>query len=214
MNPERWRQLRELFDAALDMDAQGRAVFLDNACSSDPSLRKEVEALLDRHDPDSFLEKPAYQAVPELFESETGTTLIGARLGPYEVTSEIGKGGMGIVYLARDTRLDRPVAIKMLAPRYISDSQQRERLRREARAAARLSHQGIATVYSLEELDDKLYIVSEYVRGRTLRQIMESGALPFPQVLDIAIQIASALAAAHEQRIVHPRPQSGGIISV
>jgi len=203
VNPDRWQQLRALFDEALDMDASRRAAFLDNACASDPALRKEVETLLDRHASDAFLERPAYQEVPELFESETGDTLIGTRLGSYEVTGKIGKGGMGIVYLARDTRLDRPVAIKMLAPRYTSDPQQRERLRREARAAARLSHQGIATVYSLEELDDQLYIVSEYVRGHTLRQIMEGGALPFPKVLDIAIQIARALAAAHEQKIVH-----------
>jgi serine/threonine protein kinase len=203
MNPERWQLLRKLFEAALDKDESGRAAFLDEACRSDPSLRREVEALLDSHGRDSFLEKPAYEAVPELFESESADLLIGKQLGPYKITKNIGRGGMGIVYLAMDTRLDRPVAIKMLAPQYTSDSQQRARLRREARAAARLAHQGIATVYSLEEFDDILYIVSEYVRGRTLRQIIVGEQLPFPQLLDVAIQIARALTAAHEQGIVH-----------
>jgi serine/threonine protein kinase len=110
---------------------------------------------------------------------------------------------MGIVYLAHDTRLDRPVAIKMLAPKYTRDAQQRERLKREARAAARLSHADIATVYSLEEFDDSVCIVSEYVQGLTLRQSMSQGKLPFDQVLDIAIQTARGLMAAHEEGIVH-----------
>jgi serine/threonine protein kinase len=203
VNPERWQLLKEIFDAALDKDASERHAFLDEACRSDPELRKEVEALLKSHGNDSFLEKPAYAAVPELFESETGDALIGSQLGAYVITRKIGHGGMGIVYLARDTKLDRPVALKMLAPRYTRDSQQRERLKREARAAARLSHPGIATIYSLEEFGDDLCMVSEYVPGSTLHQVLSGGPLPFSQVLDVAIQIAGALAAAHEQGIVH-----------
>jgi len=110
---------------------------------------------------------------------------------------------MGIVYLARDTRLDRPVAIKMLTPRYTSDPEQRERLRREARAAARLSHPGIATVYSLEEFGDRLYIVSEYISGYTLHQLMADGPIPISLLLDVAVQACQALVAAHEQGVVH-----------
>ncbi len=151
----------------------------------------------------SFLDKPAREAVPELFENETAETLIGSQLGPYTVRGEIGRGGMGVVYLAHDTRLDRPVAIKMLAPQYTRDAQQRERLKREARAAARLSHPGIATVYSLDEFDDSVCIVTEYVQGLTLRQIMSRGQLTFVQVLDISIQIARGLLAAHAEGIVH-----------
>jgi eukaryotic-like serine/threonine-protein kinase len=203
MNPERWQLLKEIFEAACDEKPSERTAFLDDACRPDPSLRKEVEALLSSPARDSFLEKPAYEAVPELFESETDDTMIGRQLGPYAVAGKIGRGGMGIVYLARDTRLDRPVAIKMLTPRYTSDRQQRERLKREARAAARLAHPGIATVYSLEEFNDSVCIVSEYVQGPTLQQIMSGTPLPFPQILDLAIQIARALAAAHEQGIVH-----------
>ena len=203
MNPERWQRIKELFEAAIDKDASSRAAFLVEACPADPDLRKEVEALLENQEEDSFLEKPVYAVAPELFDSEIGDAIVGRKLGPYEVTATIGRGGMGVVYLARDTRLDRLVAIKMLAPKYTSDAQQRERLRREARAAAKLSHPGIATVYSLEEQDDSVYMVSEYVQGLTLHQIMAQERLTFPQVLDIAIQIARAVAVAHEQGIVH-----------
>jgi len=203
VNPERWEQLKKIFEAALEKDASGRAAFLDEVCRSDQNLRKEVQVLLDSYGDDSFLEKPAYEAVPDLFQSEAGDTLVGKRIGAYEITGKIGHGGMGIVYLARDTRLDRPVAIKMLAPKYTGNPQFRERLRREARAAARLSHPGIATVYSFEESGDALYIVSEYVQGSPLSKLIENGPVPIPQLIDIAIQISRALAAAHEEGIVH-----------
>lgn len=203
MNPERWQQLKRLFEEALEKDVGARAAFLDEACQSDQNLRKEVQVLLDGYGEDSFLEKPAFELAPDLFQSEADDTLIGTRLGAYEITRKIGHGGMGVVYLARDNRLDRPVAIKMLAPRYTSNSHFRERLKREARAAAKLSHPGIATVYSLEELGDALYIVSEYISGPTLLKLIENGPVPVPQLLDIATQTSKALAAAHEQGIVH-----------
>ncbi len=203
MDPERYQMLKKIFDAVLEKNPSDRAAFLDRACGGDPSLRKEVESLLETMDQDSFLEKPAFEALPDLFESKADDALIGKKLGPYSVTGKIGRGGMGIVYLARDTRLDRPVAIKMLAPSYTGNAQQRERLKREARAAARLTHPGIATVYSLEEFDDSVCIISEYVHGSTLRQIMSDEPLPYAQILDITAQIARGLAAAHEQGVVH-----------
>jgi tRNA A-37 threonylcarbamoyl transferase component Bud32 len=203
VNPERWKRLKEIFEKALEKDADSRPAFLEETCREDSSLKAEVEALLQNHAQDSFLEKPLYEAVPELFESHATSMLIGSNLGPYAIFSKIGRGGMGIVYLGRDTRLDRPVAIKMLAPKYTSDPQQRERLRREARAAAKLSHSGIATVYSLEEFENTLYIVSEYVAGDTLLQLTSEGPLPIPMLLDTAVQIARALKAAHEEGIVH-----------
>ncbi len=203
MNPERWQLLKRLFESAIEKDAGSRAAFLDEACQSDPELRKEVQVLLESYGADSFLEKPVYAAVPELFQSESGGSMIGQRIGGYEITGKVGQGGMGIVYMARDNRLDRLVAIKMLAPKYTSDPQFRERLRREARAAARLSHPGIATVYSLEELEDAFFIVSEYVQGSTLLKLAQSGPVPMHQLIDIAIQITRALAAAHAQGIIH-----------
>jgi eukaryotic-like serine/threonine-protein kinase len=203
LDPERWRQLKRLFESAMEKDAAARSAYLDDACKPDPSLRKEIQVLLDNYGADSFLEKPAYAAAPELFQSEAGDSMVGQRLGAYEITRKLGQGGMGVVYLARDCRLDRPVAIKMLAPKYTSDPQFGERLRREARAVARLSHSGIAAVYSLEESGDSFYIVSEYVQGHTLFKLIENGPTPVMQLIDIAIQIARALAAAHEQGIIH-----------
>lgn len=204
MNPERWERLKTIFEAVLEQDPPRRAAFLEDACGTDSALRNEVEALLAAcQDGDSFLERPAHEAVAELFESEAGETLVGKRLGPYSISGRLGQGAMGVVYLARDTRLDRTVAIKALPPLYTRDSQYRERLRREARAAARLSHPGIATVYALEEFDDDLYIVSEYVPGRTLLAELDRGPLSLPLLLDVAVQIAHALAAAHERGIVH-----------
>jgi serine/threonine protein kinase len=203
VNPDRWQRLKELFEAVVDKDDAGRAAFLGEACGDDPGLRKEVEALLNSQGSDNFLEKPAYEIAPELFENEMEDELVGKTLGTYEISGTIGRGGMGVVYLARDTKLERPVALKMLAPKYTRDEQQRERLRREARAAAMLSHPGIATVYSLDECDEGLFMVSEYVRGQTLHQIMAGGPMSFPSLLDIAIQIAGALAAAHDLGIVH-----------
>jgi eukaryotic-like serine/threonine-protein kinase len=203
VNPERWQQLKRLFESALEKEPALRTGYLDEACRSDQSLRREVQVLLDSYEGGSFLEKPAYEAVPELFRSEAEDMPPGTLLGTYEISGKIGHGGMGIVYLARDTRLDRPVAIKMLIPRYTSNPHFRERLKREARAAARLSHPGIATVYALEEFGDALYIVYEYVPGHTLLKTIEGGPLPARQLIDTAIQIAGALAEAHERGIVH-----------
>lgn len=129
MNPDRWKRFRAIFEEALDKEPGERTAFLDDSCRADPSLRKEVEALLATYTRGSFLEKPAREAVPELFEGETAEARINSQLGPYTIHSEIGRGGMGVVYLAQDTRLDRPVAIKMLAPQYTGNVQQRERLK-------------------------------------------------------------------------------------
>ena len=203
MNPERWQRLKDIFEEVVEMEIPRRAVFLEEACHDDAALKSEVEALLDRHDNDSFLEKPASKVFSDLFVEEMESIPAGKRLGPYTVTERIGRGGMGIVYRAHDNRLDRPVAIKMLSRDFVKDPQQRERLRREARAAARLSHPGIATVYSLEESGEDLYIISEYVSGRTLRQAMTGAPLSFETLMDIALQMVRALAGAHEHGIVH-----------
>ena len=124
----------------------------------------------------------------------------GDAIGSYVIEREIGRGGMGHVYLAGDRDLGRKVAIKALAPRLVRDETQRERLRREARAAAALTHPGICTIYKLEEKDGDLFIVSEYVEGRTLRDEMSGGQKPdAARVLDTARQLAAALASAHER---------------
>ena len=127
----------------------------------------------------------------------------GRRFGPYRIARKLGEGGMGVVHLAEDTRLGRLVAVKALPPRFTGDERRRRRLRREARAAASLTHPGIATVYALEEFDGALCIVSEYVPGETLRQELAAGPLPPADLLDTAIAIARALAAAHEGNVLH-----------
>ena len=203
MNPERWQRLKELFQAALERDPASRTAFLDKACAGDARLREEVRSLLSGHQEDSFLERPVYQEAAELFEDTSGESLVGHHLGPYLLSKKLGEGGMGIVYLAEDTRLGRPVAIKALAPEYTSNEQHRQRLRREAQAAATLSHPGIATVYALEEFGEHLYIVSEYVPGETLRNELTRRPIPPAVLLQIGVQLAGALLAAHEHGVIH-----------
>ena len=152
--------------------------------------------------PTSSSRRPT-RSPPDLFVDDAGPSLAGTRVGPYLVRQEIGRGGMGVVYLADDTRLSRRVALKAIAPGFQADSGRRERLRQEARAAAALSHPGIATVYAIEEIDDELYLACEYVAGPTLRALIESGPVPAVLVLDLATQLARALAAAHAQGVVH-----------
>jgi eukaryotic-like serine/threonine-protein kinase len=164
-----------------------------------------VRALLRSHDTSAgFLEQPAWAVDPELLrEPSTEHALSGRRIGSYLVREEVGRGGMGVVYAAEDARLGRTVALKMLPPAYSRDPIARERLSREARAAAALSHPGIATVYALEEIDGDLFIASELVRGSTLRAGMAAGPMARDRLLDTLIQIAEALDAAHHQGIVH-----------
>jgi predicted Ser/Thr protein kinase len=196
--------MKDLFQQAVECEPAKRADFLRQVCAGDEPLRQELESLVANYTTrDSFLERPAYESAAQFFESQTADAEIGAIHGPYVVKQKIGEGGMGVVYLAQDTRLDRPVALKALAPQNTRDAQYRERLRREAKAAARLAHPGIATVYALEEFDEQLYIVSEYVPGETLQQRLRRGSLPVAELMDVAVQIARALTAAHEAGIVH-----------
>jgi len=204
VNPERWRKVREVLDAAIAVEPAERPALISKACAGDPALRAEVESLLASHESaGDFIEKPVYAVAPELLLDPAPDSLVGRRLGPYAVIEELGQGGMGVVYLAEDSRLGRRVALKALAPQFTLGEQHRERLRREARAAAALSNSGVATVYALEELDGILCIVSEYVQGDTLRTELSRGPLPPQLLLDTAIDLANTLAAAHEQGVIH-----------
>jgi predicted Ser/Thr protein kinase len=195
MNRERWERLKPLFHGALEQPPSQRGEWLRQACA-DEALRAEVEALVASHDTaGNFLEVPA--AVESFDEHER------TRIGPYVVRGELGRGGMGVVYLAEDIRLGRTVALKALPGLAAGDSLRRERLRREARAAAALSHPGIAVVYALEEFDGELFMATEHVRGRTLRAELGEGALGAQRALETTIEIVRALCAAHEAGIVH-----------
>ena len=204
MTPERWRQINDLFHAALERPPQAREDFLTSAATGDPELAREVRSLLASHDASGgFLEKPAYAVAADLILDERERSLAGRQIGAYRVLEEIGRGGMGIVYAAQDSRLGRTVALKALPPEYISDPIRRERLTREARAAAALSHPAVATVFALEEIDGELFLISELVRGETLRQELGRAPLAPGCLLDTLADIAAGLAAAHDAGIVH-----------
>ena len=203
MRPEYWKRINELFHATLAREPDAREAFLDAECAGDSALRDDVESLLKAHAEASALEQPAAAADSGLVAGDDGAVVIGRRLGPYQITGLLGRGGMGIVYLGRDTRLDRPVAIKALPPAFMHDDRFRARLRREAMAAAALSHPGIATVFTLEEFDGHLYLIREYVAGHTLRENLRRGRLPIDEILAIAGKVARALAAAHAHGIIH-----------
>ena len=195
MNRERWERLKPLFFGALEESPSRRAEWLREACPDDEALRAEAQALVDAHDTaGDFLEEPP---AVDLDDAE------GRRIGPYVIHGELGRGGMGIVYLAEDSRLGRTVALKALPSALAGDTQRRERLRREARAAAALTHPGIAVVYALEEVDGELFIAAEHVKGRSLKAEIGEGAFGPGRALDTAIEIVRAVCAAHDAGIVH-----------
>lgn len=191
MSSEHWQRLKTLFQEALDQPASARSAWLARMAGDDEALRREVEALLKAHDTaGDFLEQPPELALP-------------SRIGQYEIERELGRGGMGIVYLGHDPTLHRRVAIKTLPAPLTSDPMLRERLRREARAAATISHPGVAIIHALEEAEGELHVVSEYVPGPTLRELLAKGALGPARATAIMIDVVSALAAAHEAGVVH-----------
>jgi serine/threonine-protein kinase len=199
-----WRRISAVFEQALTLDADGRERLLAEEERHNPGIAAELRAMLRAHDrADGFLEAPAWAAAPELLAEGPESTLTGRRIGPYDVREEIGRGGMGVVYAARDARLGRDVALKMLPAAFTRDARARERLAREARAAAALSHPSIATIYALEEINGDLYISSELVHGSTLRATLASGPIPRHQLAPVLTQIAGALDAAHRHGIVH-----------
>lgn len=204
MTPERWRQITDLFHAALERNGAEREAFLRNAAGGDAELLREVISLIDSHErAGGFLNEPAWGVAANLILGDQEVSLAGKQIGSYRVVEEIGRGGMGVVYAAEDERLGRQVALKALTPEFTGDPRRRERLTREARAAAALSHPAIATIFALEDIEGELYMVSELVRGRTLRQELADGPLLPARLLPTLLEIAAALAAAHEHGIVH-----------
>jgi serine/threonine protein kinase len=201
---DQWKQVNALFHEVLSLPTSERSTHLERV-GAEEDVRREVAALISAHERDrEFLEEPALAAglATAADSRKPAPSLIGQTIGAYRITSELGRGGMGVVYLARDERLRRNVAIKVLA-RDLPSEEERERLRREARAAAALAHPGIAMVYALEERGSELYLVSEYVAGRTLRDEIARGPFPVDVGLRIGLELARAVAAAHDLGIVH-----------
>jgi len=192
------RLIWELYAAALRYEPPERPGYLERACP-DPQLRARVASLLESHG----LDLGNTSTTTERVADPSAFDLTGRRIGSYVIQRELGRGGMGVVYLAHDVRLARTVAIKALSPAYSQSATVRQRLLNEAKMAAALSHPGIATVYALEEIEGELYLACEYVPGAPLRALVESGPLPIIEVIDIGVQLARALAEAHTKGIVH-----------
>jgi serine/threonine protein kinase/Tfp pilus assembly protein PilF len=204
MNAERWQRVNDLFHIATERAPEERAEFLEQACRGDESLCREVKSLLSSHErTDNFIEIPAFEVAPELLAGETAGALVGELIGHYRIESLIGIGGMGEVYLARDERLGRKVALKLLPKRLTADEIQLSRFKNEARSASALNHPNILTVYEIGTEGNRQFIATEFIEGITLRASLASGRVNLRDALKITTQMASALAAAHAAGVVH-----------
>ena len=204
MDVQRWRQIDRIFQAALEREPAGRAAFLDEACSGDQRLRTEVEALLSSDGQGcDLLEGNAFEAAADLLAEDQPELAAGYRVGHYQVLGLIGAGGMGQVYLAEDTRLGRKVALKLLPASYTRSESRLRRFQQEARSASALNHPNILTIHDIWEIEGQHIIATEYIEGETLRQRLKQGKLGIEDTLDVSIQVASAIWAAHQAGIIH-----------
>jgi serine/threonine protein kinase len=202
MSPERWQRVKEIFQEALERAPGERSAFLAGECGGDEALRREVESLIASHEKDgSFIDSPAFEVAADMLTSDHELT--GQNIGHYEILSTLGKGGMGEVYLARDTKLDRKVALKFLPGDFAQDQDRLRRLEQEARATSALNHPNILTIFEIGEADGRHYIATEFIEGETLGQRIAVGPLKLGETLNISEQITSALSAAHGAGIVH-----------
>ena len=202
MKPQRWQEIDRIFAAALEREPATRAAFLDEACAGDEQLRKEVDSLLAHDLAESLVGGQAVEEASRLLARGGKRALTGDRIGPYLITGSIGAGGMGEVYLAKD-KLGRMVALKLLNRHFERDKPGIARFQQEAQTLLALNHPNIVTIYDIGEIDSVYYIASELVEGETLRQRLDRGDLELSDALEIGIQIATGLAAAHEKGIVH-----------
>ena len=204
MKPERWKQVNDLFQSAIERAPEKRAAFLDESCYGDEAMRREIESLLTSHErAENFIELPAFEVAPELVTNDKAGALVGKLIGHYRIESLIGVGGMGEVYLARDERLGRKAALKLLPDNLTIDEAQLSRFKNEARSASALNHPNILTVYEIGAEGDRQFIAMEFIEGVTLRASITRGRIKPHAALEIAVQVASALAAAHAAGVVH-----------
>ncbi len=205
MTPERWAQIKEICGTALEKPELERTEWLDSACGGDDVLRADVERLLAQDD--ESLPSPVgllAQAVP--------APAVGGMLSHYRVEAKLGQGGMGTVYRAYDTRLRRPVALKVLSPEHLVDPDNKQRLMREARAASALNHPNIVGIYEVGSDNGVDYIAMEFVEGRILQELIPDKGLPIPKALDCAAQIAAGLAKAHSSGVIHRDLKPGNVM--
>ena len=204
MKDERWRKISGIFNAALERPTEERAAYLHTACEQDETLRREIESLLAAHEREGQLvDLPAIEAAAPLLADTDEKLAAGKSIVNYRVIEQIGVGGMGEVYLALDTRLGRKVALKLLPAYFTREESRLRRFRQEACAASALNHPNIITVYEIGEAEGRHFIATELIEGVTLRDRIRSKRIKLADALDIAVQAAGALTAAHAAGIVH-----------
>jgi serine/threonine protein kinase/tetratricopeptide (TPR) repeat protein len=204
MDSEKLKQIEEIYHAALKITPAERESFFRQSCGRDEDLRREVESLLSFENTfDSVIDGSPDLIAAHLIFEKINSDLIGGRINQYEISELLGKGGMGAVYLARDTRLDRFAALKILPPYFVAEQERLDRFVREAKAASTLNHPNIITIYEIGETGNIHFIATEYIQGETLQTRLRHRSMSLEIVLDIAVQVASALDAAHRAGIVH-----------
>lgn len=202
--PESMQRLEELFHEAVGLAPQERADFMARVRDSDPDLVAAVESLIAAHEqPDSPIDVPAFEAAAEMIAAPLPALAVGQVVGHYQVIAPLGKGGMGEVYLASDAKLDRKVALKLLPAEFTTHKDRLRRFIQEAKAASSLNHPNIITIHEIGQADGAHFIATEFIDGQTLKQRMSHTRMKLPDILDVSIQAASALQAAHAAGIVH-----------
>jgi len=204
MKDERWQKISGIFNSALKRTPEERAAYLSAACETDDALRREVESLLAAYNrTGQLLDAPAIEVAAPLLADEGGKLSRGQSIINYRVIEQIGEGGMGEVYLALDMRLGRKVALKLLPSYFTKDEGRLRRFRQEACAASALNHPNIITVYEIGQTAERHFIATELIEGVTLRAHLKAKRIKLSDALDISVQAASALTAAHAAGIVH-----------
>ena len=197
-------QLEELFHEAVGLEPHERADFMVRVRASHPELATKVESLIAAHErPDNLVDAPAFEAAAEMIAETQPALVVGQVVGHYQILAPLGKGGMGEVYLAKDTTLDRKVALKLLLAEFTGHKDRLRRFILEAKAASSLNHPNIITIHEIGQVEQAHFIATEFIDGETLRQHLAKARMKLPEILEVAIQSAGALQAAHAAGIVH-----------
>ena len=213
MDPKCFDQVDKIFQTARELDRENRSTFLDRACAGDSELRSEVERLLLNDEKAQEFIGSAMSTVPSPHASgEQSRKLVEGSIGPFNILSLLGSGGMGDVYLAEDSRLGRRIALKLLNPSLSGDSHARQRFLREARLASALDHPNVCTIHEVGEVDGRLFIAMQHLEGKTLLELIAGRPLELSSLISIGRQVGEALAAAHARGIIHRDIKSNNII--